>query len=491
MSEIHAEGWREKIRAAFWRHRRVHLVLLVWAVCYLPGLGSVEIKGEEGRRILPGVTMLESGNYLVPHVGSEPYFRKPPLINWLVAASFKLTGVRNEWTARLPSALCILAVALAFVSLAAPSLGATGSFLAALIWLTFAGNLEKGRQIEIEALYVSLTALAFVCWMAAYRSGRTGLRLWLVPAIFLGLGILAKGPLPHLLFFYGPVIAILRRDGKLALLVTRAHFLALLITFGLFACWAVPAYLLSDSSHVAAVWGRQFKGRVTGQQFQFVSWVTAIPRSLVYLLPWLPFALFQVEMPAEERSSQRVLLAGMTVPFVLVCLLPEAVPRFSLPVLGPAAWWFSELLRHTPWRFPTWLGARTFDERWRRRAVATILVLTCLFMLVYAVVMGRHSQAREKIRKHARQIDLIVPANVPLYAVDPQYQPYLFYVHAPVHYVSSIDELPPETKFFLVQERDEAEGNTTKHWAPRRPQLVLHIKDYREREAVLYSVPSP
>ena len=90
------------------------IVLLVWAAIYLPALGSLAIKGEEGRRILPAVRMLETGNYVVPQVGGTPYFRKPPLVNWLVAASFKAFGVRNEWTARLPSALCVLAVAIAF-----------------------------------------------------------------------------------------------------------------------------------------------------------------------------------------------------------------------------------------------------------------------------------------------------------------------------------------------------------------------------------------
>src|SRR3954449_4181584 len=92
------------------------LVILCWAAIYLPGLGSLEIKGEEGRRILPAVTMLETGNYLVPQVGSEPYFRKPPLVNWLAASLVKRTGSRNEWTARLPSVLCVLAVALAFLT---------------------------------------------------------------------------------------------------------------------------------------------------------------------------------------------------------------------------------------------------------------------------------------------------------------------------------------------------------------------------------------
>src|SRR5204863_3033029 len=90
----------------------VAVVVVIWAVIYLPALGSIAIKGEEGRRILPAVRMLETGNYIVPQVGSNPYYRKPPLVNWLVVASFKFFGVRNEWTARLPSALSVLAVAI-------------------------------------------------------------------------------------------------------------------------------------------------------------------------------------------------------------------------------------------------------------------------------------------------------------------------------------------------------------------------------------------
>src|SRR6202171_1941211 len=126
------------------RAQALAVVILVWAAIYLPALGSFEIKGEEGRRILPAVAMLESGNYIVPQVGSEPYFRKPPLINWLIAASFKIFGVRNEWTARLPSVLSVLAVAIAFVTVARASLGRIGSTIAALIWLTNLGTIEKG-----------------------------------------------------------------------------------------------------------------------------------------------------------------------------------------------------------------------------------------------------------------------------------------------------------------------------------------------------------
>src|SRR5712691_11732876 len=104
------------------RHRAVFVVLLVWAAIYLPALGSIAIKGEEGRRIFPAIRMLETGNYIVPQVGSNPYYRKPPLVNWLVAASFETFGVRNEWTARLPSVISVLAVAIAFAIVARASL---------------------------------------------------------------------------------------------------------------------------------------------------------------------------------------------------------------------------------------------------------------------------------------------------------------------------------------------------------------------------------
>src|SRR3954470_10256147 len=189
------------------------LVVLCWAAIYLPGLGSLEIKGEEGRRILPAVTMLETGNYLVPQVGSEPYFRKPPLVNWLVAASFRLTGIRNEWTARLPSVLCVLFVALTFLTVARPSLGPNGSLIAALIWLANFGMIEKGRLIEIEALYVSLFGLALILWITWWRAQRSPWLPWTVPGLVLGLGIRAKGPLP-LVSFCALAVALLYRNAQ-------------------------------------------------------------------------------------------------------------------------------------------------------------------------------------------------------------------------------------------------------------------------------------
>src|SRR3989475_9258548 len=232
------------------RFRAVAVVVLVWAVIYLPALGSIAIKGEEGRRILPAVRMLETGNYIVPQIGSNPYFRKPPLVNWLVAASFKVFGVRNEWTARLPSALAVLAVAIAFVTVARASLGARGSIIAALIWMTNIGMIEKGRLIEIEALYVSLCGLATIFWLSCWVQKKSPWLIWIPPSIFLGLGLLAKGP-THLVFFYAVVVAVLWRAKDWRLLLHPAHFAALAVMLAIFAAWAIP-FTRSTPTHVVA-----------------------------------------------------------------------------------------------------------------------------------------------------------------------------------------------------------------------------------------------
>src|SRR5262249_60242974 len=134
--------------------------------------------------------------------------RKPPVVNWLVAASFRTFGVRNEWTARLPSAVAVLAVAIAFVTVARAGLGPRGSIVAALIWMTNIGMIEKGRLIEIEALYISLSGLAIIFWLSFFVQQKSPWLIWVPASIFLGLGLLTKGP-THLVFFYAIVFAVL------------------------------------------------------------------------------------------------------------------------------------------------------------------------------------------------------------------------------------------------------------------------------------------
>ena len=473
------------------RNRSLLIVLLVWATIYLPALGSLAIKGEEGRRILPAVRMIETGDYIVPRVGSTTYFRKPPLVNWLVAVSFKVFGVRNEWTARLPSAFSVLVVAIAFVTVARVSLGPSGSTIAALIWLTNIGIIEKGRLIEIEGLYVSLSGLAIIFWLSFWSQEKSPWLIWLPASIFLGLALLAKGPL-HLVFFYGIVFAVLWQTKRWRLLVHPAHFAAVAIMLAIFAAWAIP-FLQSTTTQAALhKWSTQFSGRLSATGFNFSSWIQNIPRSLMYFLPWLillPFIRFSKFHDIGQRRLARALTWGIAVPFLVVNLVPGAMSRYSMPVLVPASWLLAMSYAGDALQWPK--GMQMGRERAWEKVVAVFVGVGLVIGAIGYPVTAFALKNRQQVKKVAAEINAIVPVSETLYAVDPDYQPLFFYVKAPLGYVSRIANLPTDTHFFLVRTELEKEAAGAQKWAPRSTHQLARIKDSRKREMVLFEVGPP
>ncbi len=469
------------------RFGAIAVVLLVWALIYLPALGCLAIKGEEGRRILPAVRMLETGNYIVPQIGSNPYFRKPPLVNWLVATSFRIFGARNEWTARLPSALAVLAVAIAFVTVARASLGPRGSTIAALIWMTNIGMIEKGRLIEIEALYVSLCGLAIIFWLSFWVQKKSPWLIWLPASVFLGFGLLAKGP-THLVFFYALMLAVVWRAKDWRLLLHPAHFAALAIMLGIGAAWAIP-FLHSTTSQVAVdKWSGQFTGRLKGIDFKFFSWIQNIPRGLIYFFPWLllfPFLRFSKFADEAQQRLARALAWGIAVSFVAVNLVPGAVARYSMPVIVPASWLLAMAYAGNALEWPrSWSRS---DRDWAR-IVAVFVGFGIAIGAIGYPLTAFALRNRQQVKTAAAEINALVPSNETLYAVDPDYQPVFFYVKVPLKYVSHVKKLPVDAHYFLVRTENEAEASTTPQWSPLRAHPLTRVRDYSKRELILFKV---
>jgi hypothetical protein len=130
----------------------------------------------------------------------------------------------------------------------------------------------------------------------------------------------------------------------------------------------------------------------------------------------------------------------------------------------------------------------TSDERTWAKLVALFVgvgvVVGGIGYPVTAVVLRN----RQQVKKAAAEINAVVPLNETLYAVDPEYQPVFFYVKAPLEYVSYIQELPSNARYFLVQGNKEAEATTTPRWAPRRVHLRARVRDYRKRELLLFEI---
>jgi 4-amino-4-deoxy-L-arabinose transferase-like glycosyltransferase len=383
------------------------LLSLLWAVVYLPGLGSQEIRGEEWRRILPGRTMINTGEWLVPQIGGKPYLRKPPLINWISAASFKLTGIQNEWSARLPSVLTVLGAAVGMWWFLHKAVGVQSALVGSVFFLGMAGVVEKGRLAELEVYYIAFTGLAFAAWLAGLMGTlKTGWS-WTWAGVFLGLGMLIKGPV-HLLFFYALVIGGCWGARRWKGLFSLAHLWALVLCFGIFAAWAVPfaqAYgkmVGVSPGEVLEYWNAQIASRATSadstasiseEDGAVEGMVTRMSGAVALFLPSILVLLLAGRRrdrvkafgDGDRRRLYLGLMLGAVAGWLVMMLMPGASARYVAPLFAPVA-----LL--TGWFMADWWS----DDGglvgiWWRRVLLGVVGLVALGALVFAgLLLGEH-----------------------------------------------------------------------------------------------------
>ncbi len=181
----------------------------LWLVCLLAGLvlfvwqlGGTGLVDETPPLFAASARgMAETGDWLIPQVNGLPRYDKPPLVYWAMGLIYALPGQPawdplGTWAARLPSALASVAVMQGLLQTLLrwpqarhrPGLTALAAALAfglsplMLIW---------GRIAVSDALFSGCLALSLLsCWSTYAGAGRYWWRGW----VWLGLAVLAKGP---------------------------------------------------------------------------------------------------------------------------------------------------------------------------------------------------------------------------------------------------------------------------------------------------------
>lgn len=204
-------------------------ILSVVAMLHVATAGVPEIYDElPGQYAGTAWEMVESGNWLIPTLEGIPRLQKPPLVYWLTAGSLRLFG-RNEFAARLPTALALVGLMLVTLAVGARLYGSSRGVVAAAILGTSFGMVALGKLIMPEpflALAIALSLLAVVrasegaprwqwwalgAWVAAALGSLSkGLHGFLLPAVIVALVAVlspaSRRPLAALVHPHGPAL---------------------------------------------------------------------------------------------------------------------------------------------------------------------------------------------------------------------------------------------------------------------------------------------
>ncbi|MCX7846813.1 MAG: glycosyltransferase family 39 protein [bacterium] len=397
------------------RTRAWAIVVLIWAIIYLPALGALELRGNEAKRVLPALEMLDGGSLITPQLAGERYYNKPPLMYWMIAGAMQLTGTRSEWAARIPSVLAVLVFVTVLLWRGDTWLSLRGRLCAALIFMTVVSFIEKGRSSEIEAAFVAVTGCGVWWWLTAWdrvrgksdrACTRARLQVWLPVAAIIGIGLLLKGPL-LLVFVYVPVLCVLVYEKRVRELLTWQHGLACVIWAGMLLAWVLACKWENPHASAHAVWRAEIGSRFVPDDFRVLGWLGAVLKVPIDFLPWsvcLPLLWWPVwtrAMRVDEERVFRALRAALVIGFALVNLLPGTRPRYSMPLFANA----SILLG---WVLTAGVPGNAWCAVWARLVRAAALVW--IMAGGVALALGPSGVAAELLRVLALPVHVPAPA---------------------------------------------------------------------------------
>ena len=330
------------------------LVLLLPAVLLYPTREFYLLEPDEGRYAQIPKEMFDAGEWVVPTLQGEPYLDKPPLMYWLVMASYKTFGV-NESAARLVPAICVHLTILAVYLLGRRSIGERAAFWAAAVLTVSPGFLGVARLLLLDGLLTFCVTTSVLCGFEAVRSGKLKLGWWVASAIFSGLGFLTKGPISEVLLF-PPLLAFAWLNGSAARVGWKKLLLFFGVVLGINLPWYIAVYMHQPAFLKHFFWEHNVMRFVRPFDHLQPVWyyvpilLGGFLPGVVLFVPYLRNLLFGTPDTAANRSAAGGfwLLSGLWCLFFFSCS-GSKLPTYILPAFPPLCLALGEFVARSRW----------------------------------------------------------------------------------------------------------------------------------------------
>ncbi len=317
----------------FWL--KIAAILLLIPALFI-NLGLPVFIDDEGIRSLVALEMKLSGNYITPTLHGSYYYKKPPLYNWIILASFNLSGAINEFTARLPTIVCLIGYAATVYFYFRKQFDSKMAFLQAFILITCGRILFWDSMLGL--IDIGFSWAIFVLFMVVYHQHQKNQYwgLFLLSYFFAAIGFLLKG-LPAIVFQGFTLLAFFIYQKEFRKLFSVQH-----VVGGLLFVLIVGGYYLIYNQYNALrdVFPVLVSESTKRTAIEFGIWRTILhlftfPFEMVYhFLPWSIMALFLIRKDILNVLRENKFIAYNALIFLANIIVywtsVEVYPRYLL-----------------------------------------------------------------------------------------------------------------------------------------------------------------
>jgi 4-amino-4-deoxy-L-arabinose transferase-like glycosyltransferase len=434
---------------------------ILWAIAVLPNLPVRGFRWEEGNNAVLARDMLVRHDWWEPAIFGLRYVEKPSLFSGLIAGAAQLTGGVNEWSARLPAMLAVLATAILVERLTRRYASAPAALFAACAFMFSPMILRKITVGEPDTLVTLLSFTVLLVWWNGEERGRVTRGRWLACGALLALLTLVKGPQPLGFFTLGA-------GGYLIVSHRWAAFpgLALCLTLptATTIAWAVAVYRtgdfpvwltymrLHDVDVSLVVYARERLWFAGGLLLDLLASTVLLPSAVV---------AWRRDIRVGGARSPILLPLALYASLCTLALLvwPDTKTRYAMPI-APAVAVTAGLAFDDLWRVRRWVA---------QLALATAAVLFLYQVALVSVVLPLFPHWFHDPRKAIAGVEAAIrTAPAPVFVIGYPRSNQLFYLKVPIQSLSLTDSTLAGPAWVLAERSD------LKHLVALRTDLSVH-----------------